>query len=76
MTLFRSELMSKCQLYLLPEAAYNCVAELGELGKIVNIQYYILVDSKVCEISFFLLQKLNGLETNKKHYHGQGIYIL
>lgn len=32
MTLFRSELMSKCQLYLLPEAAYNCVAELGELG--------------------------------------------
>ena len=24
--------MSKCQLYLPPEAAYNCVAELGELG--------------------------------------------
>ena len=32
MTLFKSELMSKCQLYLPPEAAYNCVAELGELG--------------------------------------------
>ena len=31
-TLFRSEPMSKCQLYLPPEAAYNCVAELGELG--------------------------------------------
>jgi len=31
-TLFKSELMSKCQLYLPPEAAYNCVAELGELG--------------------------------------------
>jgi len=30
--LFQSELMSKCQLYLPPEAAYNCVAELGELG--------------------------------------------
>ena len=32
-TLFRSEPMSKCQLYFPPEAAYNCVAELGELGK-------------------------------------------
>jgi len=31
-TLFKSELMSKCQLYLPPEAAYNCIAELGELG--------------------------------------------
>ena len=31
--LFRSELMCRCQLYLPPEAAYNCVAELGELGK-------------------------------------------
>eukprot|EP00092_Neocalanus_flemingeri_P001102 GFUD01001175.1.p1 GENE.GFUD01001175.1~~GFUD01001175.1.p1 ORF type:complete len:874 (+),score=218.49 GFUD01001175.1:2161-4782(+) len=31
-TLFKSELMSRCQLYLPPEAAYNCVAELGELG--------------------------------------------
>jgi len=31
-TLFRSELMCRCQLYLPPEAAYNCVAELGELG--------------------------------------------
>lgn len=31
-TLFKSELMSKCQLYLPPEAAYNCIAEVGELG--------------------------------------------
>jgi len=31
-SLFRSELMCRCQLYLPPEAAYNCVAELGELG--------------------------------------------
>ena len=35
-TLFKSELMSRCQLYLPPEAAYNCVAELGELGMLVN----------------------------------------
>ena len=33
-TLFKSELMSRCQLYLPPEAAYNCVAELGELGMV------------------------------------------
>ena len=32
-SLFRSELMSRCQLYLPPEAAFNCIAELGELGK-------------------------------------------
>jgi hypothetical protein len=32
--LFRSELMCRCQLYLPPEAAYNCVAELGELGMV------------------------------------------
>ena len=47
-TLFKSEAMSRCQVYkrsgvlrkfitsaqvyLPPEAAYNCVAELGELG--------------------------------------------
>jgi len=31
-TLFKSELMDKCQIYLPQEAAYACVAELGELG--------------------------------------------
>ena len=30
--LFRSEPMSRCQLILQSEAAYNCIAELGELG--------------------------------------------
>jgi len=30
--LFKSEVMSRCQVYLPPEAAYNCVAQLGELG--------------------------------------------
>ena len=42
MTLFKSERMSKCQLYLPPEAAYNCVAELGELGEdILQNRIYI-----------------------------------
>lgn len=31
-SLFRSEEMSLCQLFLQTEAAYACVAELGELG--------------------------------------------
>lgn len=30
--LFRSEKMSLCQLFIQPEAAYNSVAELGEIG--------------------------------------------
>ena len=31
-TLFRSEQMCLAQVFLQSEAAYNCVAELGELG--------------------------------------------
>lgn len=31
-SLFRSEQMTLCQLFLQSEAAYACVSELGELG--------------------------------------------
>ncbi|KAK8728253.1 hypothetical protein OTU49_009193 [Cherax quadricarinatus] len=31
-SIFRSEEMSLCQLFLSSEAAYNCVSELGEIG--------------------------------------------
>lgn len=31
-SLFRSETLSLCQLFLQSEAAYNTIAELGELG--------------------------------------------
>ncbi|CAF1326260.1 unnamed protein product [Didymodactylos carnosus] len=31
-TIFRSEEMTLCQLFLQPEAAYSCISELGELG--------------------------------------------
>jgi len=31
-SLFRSQEMTNCQLFLQSEAAYACVAELGELG--------------------------------------------
>ena len=30
--LFKSELMTKCRFFIPPEAAYKCIAELGELG--------------------------------------------
>jgi len=31
-SLFRSEPMTLCQLFLQPESAYSCLSELGELG--------------------------------------------
>ncbi|RWS02206.1 V-type proton ATPase 116 kDa subunit a isoform 1-like protein, partial [Dinothrombium tinctorium] len=34
-TLFRSEEMTLCQLFLQSEAAYTCVSELGELGLVM-----------------------------------------
>lgn len=43
-SLFRSEEMTLCQLFLQSEAAYACVSELGELG---------LVQFR--DVSFFLL---------------------
>jgi len=55
---FRSELMSRCQLYLPPEAAYNCVSELGELGlvqfvdlnpDVSNFQRQFVGEVKRCE---------------------------
>ena len=37
-TLFKSEPMTKCRFFLPPEAAYNCVAELGE----VEIEFIVV----------------------------------
>merc|ERR1719228_625718 len=57
-TLFRSEVMSRCQLYLPPEAAYNCVSQLGELGlvqfvdlnpDVSNFQRQFVGEVKRCE---------------------------
>ena len=31
-TLFRGEEMTLCQIYFQAEAAYSCIAQLGELG--------------------------------------------
>ena len=53
-SLFRSEVMCRSQLYLPPEAAYNCVAELGELG------IYIFAKKKV---SWAVFSFLNFNET-------------
>jgi len=57
-SLFRSEVMCRSQLYLPPEAAYNCVAELGELGLVQfvdvnpdtsNFQRQFVSEVKRCE---------------------------
>jgi hypothetical protein len=48
-TIFRSEEMTLCQLFLQPDAAYSCISELGELG-IVQFRdvcyfiYLLLID--------------------------------
>lgn len=46
-SLLRSEEMSLCQLFLQSEAAYLCVAELGELGL---VQFRDV--SKCCKLQF------------------------
>ncbi|KAI3381754.1 hypothetical protein SNEBB_001889 [Seison nebaliae] len=42
-TIFRGEEMSKCQFYFQPEAVYNCMADLGEIG---IVQFNDLNDDK------------------------------
>jgi len=46
-SLYRSEEMTLCQLFLQAEAAYACVSELGELGLVqfrdVSIEYRLSV---------------------------------
>lgn len=43
-SLFQSENMTLCQLFLQSEAAYSCVSELGELGlaqfRDVSMEYH------------------------------------
>ncbi len=45
-TIFRSEEMSLCQLFLQPDAAYASIAELGELGIVqfrdVRLNYFFI----------------------------------
>lgn len=48
-SLFRSEEMTLCQLFLQSEAAYACVSELGELGLVqfrdVSCQQVLIIIS-------------------------------
>ena len=54
MSIFRSEEMTLCQFFLQSEAAYACVAELGELGivqfKDVSIVYQYLAFMQVDQV--------------------------
>ena len=55
-SLYRSEEMTLCQLFLQSESAYNCVSELGELG---------LVQFR--DVSAFPMLKTNNLGGYKKN---------
>ena len=51
-SLYRSEEMTLCQLFLQSEAAYACVSELGELGlvqfrDVSNLQLFYVLDRDV-----------------------------
>lgn len=52
-SLFRSEEMTLCQLFLQSEAAYACVSELGELGLVQFRDVSLILDISV---SFFFNQ--------------------
>lgn len=49
-SIYRSELMSRCQIFLQTDSAYQCVAELGELGL-----------AQFLDVSGFLYCDLNGI---------------
>jgi len=62
-TLFRSEPMCKAQFYLPPEAAYNCVAELGELG---SVQFVDLNPEAVSFQRQFVSEVMRCEETERR----------
>ena len=51
-SLYRSEEMTLCQLFLQSEAAYTCVSELGELGM---VQFRDVSNYKILLILSFLI---------------------
>ncbi len=57
-SLFRSEEMALCQLFLQSEAAYACVSELGELGLAQFRDVSILGEI------IYLILKSNGRKLN------------
>lgn len=56
-SLFRSEGMALCQLFLQSESAYTCVSELGELGLVQfrDVSFVIFVMKFVLLIFSWLL---------------------
>lgn len=57
-SLFRSEEMTLCQLFLQSEAAYACVSELGELGLVqfrdVSVVYFTVSSRSLVTNNTFL----------------------
>ena len=52
-SLFRSEEMTLCQLFLQSEAAYACVSELGELGLVQfrDVSFTVNLTNFLCSSS-------------------------
>lgn len=51
-SLYRSEEMCLAQLFLQTEAAYTCVAELGELGLVQfrDVSLFLIAANAVCDL--------------------------
>lgn len=51
-SLFRSEEMTLCQLFLQSEAAYACVSELGELGLVQfrDVSFMAILTFSLCRL--------------------------
>lgn len=62
-SLFRSEEMTLCQLFLQSEAAYACVSELGELGLVQfrDVSVISVILSKKIEVGIFTPHALQYL---------------
>ena len=70
-SLFRSEAMTLCQLFLQSEAAYACVSELGELVRIITFKpnfggadYFAQRTILVTDVKYCMYKKLLYQITN------------
>lgn len=52
-SIFRSQLMTMCQMYLQPEAAYLALSELGELGIVQFRDVSMRTTDRDTKVNFF-----------------------
>ena len=61
-SLFRSEPMTLCQLFLQPESAYSCLSELGELGLVQFKDVRTCIQCLLSTNIDFFIVSLRGLQ--------------